>query len=211
MANDSSLVFFHSPRTRSTGTLILLEELGVPYELRVLDMQAGAQRKPEFLAINPMGKVPAIVHDGVLVTEQIAIFQYLADRFPAAGLAPAIDDPLRGPYLRWMAFYAGCFEPAVADRALKREAPESRQMLGYGDYDTMLNTLVAQLAKGPYLLGATFTAADILWSSALRWTTHFKIVPLLPEIQKYLAVLHSRPAVQRGLEKDAELFAALGQ
>lgn len=211
MTTSHSITFYHSPRTRSTGTFILLEELGVPYTLEVLDMQAGAQREPEYLAINPMGKVPAITHDGVLVTEQIAIFIYLADLFPQAGLAPAPDTPLRGPYLRWMAFYAGCFEPAVADRALQREAPQSRQMLPYGDYDTMLNTLVAQLAQGPYLLGETFSAADVLWGSALRWTTHFKIVPLLPEIQRYLARIHARPAVQKVLAKDVELLAALGR
>jgi glutathione S-transferase len=209
VVNDSALTFYHSPRTRSAGAFILLEELGVPYTLKVLDMQAGEQRQPEYLAINPMGKVPAITHGDALVTEQIAIFTYLADAFPEAGLAPALSDPLRGPYLRWMAFYAGCFEPAVADRALKRE-PGPQGMLGYGDFDSMLATLVAQLAAGPYLLGARFSALDVLWGSALRWTTHFKIVPELPEIKRYLEAFNARPAVRKVAEQDAALLAAQG-
>jgi glutathione S-transferase len=97
--------------------LILLEEIGAPYQLHVLNMKTDEQRRPEYLAINPMGKVPALKHDGALITEQVAIFLYLADLFPEAGLAPPIGDPLRGPYLRWMVFYGSCFEPAVVDRA----------------------------------------------------------------------------------------------
>lgn len=206
----TAITFYHSPRSRSTGTLILLEELGAPYALHALDMEAGEQRQPAYLAINPMGKVPAIIADGVLVTEQIAIFIYLADRFAQAGLAPALDSPLRGSYLRWLAFYAGCFEPAISDRALKREAPDAQRMLPYGDYDTTLNTLLAQLAQGPYLLGDTFTAADVLWGTALRWTVHFGVVPESPDVKKYLERFHARPAVQRALAKDVELLAARG-
>lgn len=207
MMANTTLTFYHCPNTRSTGTFILLEELGVPFILKAMNMQAGEQRQPEFLAINPMGKVPAIRHGDTVITEQIAIFIYLADLFPQAGLAPAFDDPQRGSYLRWMAFYAGCFEPAVADRALKRE-PGSAQMLGYGDYDTMLNILVAQLEQGPYLLGDTFSAADILWGTALTWTTHFKLVPELPVITAYIARINSRPSVAKIGAKDAELVAA---
>ena len=121
MTADDTIVFFHSPNTRSGGTRMLLEELGAPYELRVVNMKTGEQRKPAFLAVNPMGKVPAILHRGELVTEQVAIFIYLADLFPQAGLTPGIDDRLRGPYLRWLAYYGACFEPAVVDRGLKRE------------------------------------------------------------------------------------------
>jgi glutathione S-transferase len=169
-------------------------------------MKAGEQRQPAYLAINPMGKVPAIRYGDVLVTEQIAIFTYLADLFPQAGLAPALTDPQRGPYLRWMAFYAGCFEPAVADRALKRE-PGSAQMLAYGDYDTMLQTLVTQLGKSPYLLGEKISAADILWGTALSWTTQFKLVPELPEIKAYIQRINARPSVAKVAAKDAELLA----
>ena len=207
MKSSRKITFFHSPNTRSTGVLILLEELGAPYELTVLDMKAGEQRASNYTAINPMGKVPAVTCDGELVTEQPAIYVYLADLFPQAGLAPAIDDSLRGPYLRWLAFYGSSFEPAVIDKSQKRE-PAPRGMSPYGDYDTMLGTLTQQLAKGPYLLGAQFTAADVLWGTALTWTTKFGLVPTLPVIQSYIERVNARPAVVRGRAKDAGLAAA---
>jgi glutathione S-transferase len=111
MTTSTPITLHHAPNTRSTGALILLEELGAPFELHLLNMKAGEQREPAYLAINPMGKVPAVTHGDALVTEQVAVFLYLADLFPQAGLAPAIGDPLRGPYLRWMVFYGSCFEP----------------------------------------------------------------------------------------------------
>ena len=205
MSNDT-IIFFHSPNTRSSGARILLEELGAPYELRAVNMKAGEQRKPAFLAVNPMGKVPAILHRGGLVTEQVAIFVYLADLFPQAGLAPARDDPRRGPYLRWMAYYGSSFEPAVVDRALKRE-PGPLAMVPYGDYDTMLKTLTDQLAKGPYLLGDRMTAADVLWGTALAWTTMFKLVPEMPMITSYVKRMTGRPANGKVRELDAKLAA----
>jgi glutathione S-transferase len=205
MSNDT-IVFFHSPNTRSSGTRILLEELGAPYELRAVNMKAGEQRKAAFLAVNPMGKVPAILHRGELVTEQVAIFLYLADLFPQAGLTPARDDRLRGPYLRWMAYYGSSFEPAVVDRALKRE-PGPASTVPYGDYDTTLKTLTDQLAKGPYLLGERMTAADVLWGTALRWTTMFKLVPETPVIMDYVKRVTGRPAVAKVGELDAKLSA----
>src|ERR1043166_10183779 len=127
MSTSDTIVFFHAPNTRSSGTRILLEELGAPHELRVVNMKAGEQRKPAFLAVNPMGKVPAIRHRGELVTEQGAVFIYLADLFPQAGLAPALDDRLRGPYLRWMAYYGSSFEPAGVDRGPKRQQGAPKQ------------------------------------------------------------------------------------
>ncbi|MBY6242675.1 glutathione S-transferase family protein [Methylosinus sp. Sm6] len=204
--SDDKLTFYHSPDTRSTGVFTLLEELGAPYELKALNMKAGEQRQPAYLAINPMGKVPAIVHGEALVTEQGAIYIYLADLFPAAGLAPAIGDPLRGPYLRWLVFYGSSFEPAVVDRALQRE-PARLSTSPYGDFDTMLATLAGQLRHGPYLLGERFTAADILWGSALRWTTAFKLVPELPEIMAYVERVTSRPSFATIAARDAELAA----
>jgi glutathione S-transferase len=206
MSQNDTVVFFHAPNTRSSGARILLEELSAPHELRVVNMKAGEQRKPAFLAVNPMGKVPAILHRGELVTEQAAIFIYLADLFPKAGLAPALDDRLRGPYLRWLVYYGSSFEPAVVDRALKREAPPPA-MSPYGDYDTMLKTLTDQLAKGPYLLGNRMTAADVLWGTALAWTTAFKIVPELPVIMDYVKRLGARPSVAKVKADDARLSA----
>jgi glutathione S-transferase len=198
------LTLHHAPNTRSTGALILLEELGAPYKLHLLNMKAGEQRQPAYLAINPMGKVPAVTHGDALVTEQVAVFLYLADLFPQAGLAPAIGDPLRGPYLRWMAYYGSCFEPALIDKAQKRE-PAAPSTSPYGDYDTMLKTLTDQLGRGSYLLGERFSAADVLWGTALRWTVMFGLVPELPVIKAYMERVNARPAVLRARAKDAEL------
>ena len=152
MADDRKVTLFHSPNTRSSGALTLLEELGVPYELRVLNMKAGEQRRPEYLAINPMGKVPALKHGDALITEQVAIFLYLADLFPEARLAPPLGDPLRGPYLRWMVFYAACFEPAVIDSATHRD-PAPQPMSPYGDFETMLRTLTDAACQGALSAG----------------------------------------------------------
>lgn len=128
------VTLFHSPHTRSSGVLTLLEELGADYELHVLNMKQNEQRGAAYLAINPMGKVPAVMHNGALVTEQVAVYTYLADMYPEAGITPAIGDPLRGPYLRWMAFYGSCFEPAFVDKAMKREQGEA-SMMPYGTLD----------------------------------------------------------------------------
>jgi len=206
MTDNRKITLYHSPNTRSSGALTLLEELGALYDLKILNMRAGEQRQAAYLAINPMGKVPAIVHGDALVTEQVAIFIYLADLFPEAKLAPPIGDPRRGPYLRWLAFYAACFEPAVVDRSMKRD-PAPQAMSTYGDFDTMLNTVVGQLAKGPYLLGDDFTAADVLWGGALNWMTMFKLVPELPAIMSYVARVTGRPAFVRVRERDALLSA----
>ena len=201
------VTLFHSPNTRSSGALILLEELHADYLLHVLNMKTEEQRGAAYLAINPMGKVPAVKHGDALITEQGAVFLYLADLYPEAGITPEIGDPLRGPFLRWLFFYGSCFEPAIIDRSQKRE-PAPRGMSPYGDYDTMLQTLTDQLAKGPYLLGEKFTAADVLWGTALTWITKFKLVPELPVIKAYIDRVNARPAVKRAQAKDAELAAA---
>ena len=190
---------FHAPNSRSCAVRFLLEELGVPYDLHLLDLKKNEQRAPAYLAVNPMGKVPAIRHGDALVTELPAIFIYLADLFPDAGLAPGLTDPLRGPYLRWLAFYGSSFEPAITDRAMKRE-PAPPVLCPYGDYDTMLATLTARLRAGPYLLGERFSAADILWGNSLGWITMFKLVPELPEIVAYRDRVNDRPAAHRAAQ-----------
>ncbi len=207
MAADRKVTFFHSPQSRSAGVLVLLEELGAAYELKTIDFSKNEQRQDGYLGINPMGKVPAIVHDGALVTEQGAVYTYLADLHMEAGLAPALDDPLRGPYLRWMFFYGSSFEPALIDKSLKRE-PAATTTSPYGTYDTMLKTLFDQLGNGPFLLGERFTAADVLWAMALRWTTMFKLVPETPAVKAYIERVTSRPAAQRAARIDADILAA---
>ena len=205
----TTLTLYHNPKSRSASARVLLEAIGVPYEVRTIDFSNGQNRTPEFLAINPLGKLPTLVHDEAVITEQVAITIYLADRFPAAGLAPAIDDPLRGPYLRWLAFYAACFEPALVDHAFQR-APLDPATSPYRDYDTVIETLVAQLGRGDYLLGDTLTAADLLWGTGLRWTTEFGIVPKRPVILAYIERVSAHPAVIRAGELDAALAAEMG-
>lgn len=203
----SDVTLFHSPQTRSTGAVVLLEELGAPFHLHVVNMRAGENRQPVYLAVNPMGKVPAVKDGEALIAEQGAVFLYLADRFPHKGLAPAIGDPLRGPYLRWMVFYGSSFEPALVDRAMKRD-PGDLAMSPYGTYDAVIKTLTDQLKAGPCLLGERFSAADILWGAALDWTTAFGLVEKTPEIEAYIERLKARPAYQKVQAEDAALVKA---
>jgi glutathione S-transferase len=194
MTQPDRVTFYHAPHTRSSGTLALLEELGVDYDLHLLDLKAGTQRAPAYLAINPMGKVPAIVHEGALVTEQPAVMMYLADLYPERGLAPPIGDPLRGPFLRWMVYYGSSFEPAVVDRSQQRD-PAPLAMSPYGTFEQVLSTIEAQLSTGPWMLGARFTAADVLWGTALNWTVGFKLVPETPVLRAYIDRVQARPAM----------------
>jgi glutathione S-transferase len=206
MSDADTITLFHSPQTRSSGALTLLEELGAPYKLHVLNMKAGEQQRPDYLAVNPLGKVPAILHRGRLVTEQVAIFIYLADLFPEAALAPVLSDADRGPYLRWLVYYAASYEPALVDRAMKRE-PTSHAMSPYGTFDKMLETIVTQVRDKPYLLGDRISAADILWGNALRWGMMFKLVPEEQAVLDYVARITGRPAAAKVAAMDAELAA----
>jgi len=150
--------------------------------------------------------VPAIQHRGALVTEQVAIFIYLADLFPEAGLAPGIADPQRGSYLRWLVYYAASFEPALVDRSMQRE-PAAQAMSPYGTFDGMLGTLTDRLASSPYLLGDTISAADILWGVALQWTVMFGLVPETPVIKDYVQRVTDRPSFAKVNAMDAQLAA----
>lgn len=204
--HTSPVTFFHAPHSRSSITRAMLEELGVPFDLVTLDLQRNEQRSDEYLAINPMGKVPAIRHEGVLITEQPAILMYLADLYPDKHLAPPIDDPLRGTYLRWMVFYGSCFESAIMDLSQKRE-PMPAIACAYGDYDSVMRVIAAQLKRGPWLLGDRFTAADVLWGGALNYGMMFKLVPEWPVFRDYVERVQSRPAIRRAFELDEALAA----
>ena len=206
MTDTDPITLFHSPQTRSTCALTLIEELGAPYVLKILNMKAGEQQRAPYLAINPLGKVPAILHRGALVTEQVAIFIYLADLFPAAGLAPPIGHDQRGPYLRWLVYYASCYEPALVDRGLQRE-PAPHAMSPYGTFDAMLETIVSQIRDKPYLLGERVSAADILWGNALHWGVLFKLVPEDSAVADYVARITQRPAAIKVTALDSELAA----
>lgn len=206
MSKHHQITLFYSPQTRATGARVLLEELKVPYDLHVLNMKTGEQRQPAYLAINPLGKVPAVRVGETLITEQGAIYLYLADLFPEAGLAPALTDPDRGAYVRWLFIYGSCFEPAVVDHYLKRE-PASLNETPYASYVSLIDMLEESLKKGPFLLGARFTAADLLWGIALRWTTMFGLVEARPVFQAYMQRIGGRASIQKVSAEDAAMVA----
>lgn len=200
----SRITLYYMPRTRAAGTRIILEELGAPYDLHLMNMQHGDNRREEYLAVNPLGKVPTIRHGDTVVTEQIAIAIYLGDLFPEKGLTPAFHDPARGTYLRWLVFYAACFEPALIDRSEGHTpAPVTRSV--YGDYDTMLSALEGALSNGPYILGEKLSVVDLQWGVALNWTMKFGIVPPKPVFTDYVARITARPSFQKVWAEDEKL------
>lgn len=204
---SGKVTLYHAAPSRSSTALFMLEEIGAPYEMKVLDIHAGDQFRPEYLAINAMGKVPTIVHNGAAVSEVGAICTYLADAFPAVGLAPAIGDPLRGPYLRWMFFQGNCLEPAIIDHALKRE-PGKRAMMPYGDYETTVGVLEKAVETGPWFLGERYSAADVYVGSAIAWGLTFKLLPERDAFKRYADRIAARPAHQRATETDGKLMVA---
>ena len=203
----AKLTLYHAAPSRSSIARWMLEEIGEPYEIKLLRLSEGDQQKPDYLAINPMGKVPALQHGDVVITESAAICTYLADAFPQARLNVPIGDPRRGIYLKWLFFGPGCLEPAVIDRAAPRKEEPRRAMLGYGDFDTVMNVLAKAVEKGPWLMGDQFTAADVVIGANIRWGMMFKMVPERPEFTAYAARIAARPAAQRAEAKDKELAA----
>ncbi len=204
----ATLTLYHAAPSRSSIVRWMLEEVGEPYDIHLLRLANGDQLKPDYLAINPMGKVPALRHGDVVVTEAAAICTYLADAFPRARLSVPIGDPRRGIYLKWLFFGPSCIEPAIIDRASPRKEEARRGMLGYGDFDTVMDVMAKVVAKGPYLMGEQFTAADVVIGSTLRWGMMFKLIPERPEFAAYIERLKQRPALQRALALDQELAAA---
>jgi glutathione S-transferase len=206
----AKLMLYHASPSRSSVVLWMLEELGEPYDIHLLNLQKGENREPDYLAINPMGKVPALRHGDTVITELAAICTYLADEFPAAKLNVPIGTPRRGTYLKWLFFGPGCLEAAVIDRAAPRKEEPRRAMLGYGDFDTTMNVLAAAVATGPWLMGEQFTAADVVLGANVRWGMMFKMIPERPEFTAYAARIAARPAAQRAEAKDKELAAQAG-
>ncbi|MCP5368388.1 MAG: glutathione S-transferase family protein [Hyphomicrobiales bacterium] len=200
------LVFHTNPQSRGRIVRWMLEEVGEPYETRVLDY-AAAMKAPDYLAINPMGKVPAIVHGGTVVTECAAICAYLADAFPAAGLAPPPAD--RGAYYRWLFFAAGPLEAAVVNRALGVQVPPDRErMVGYGRFEHVMDTLAGAVAGGGYIAGDRFTAADVYVGSHIGWGLQFGSIDARPEFAEYFARVSDRDAYRRGNALDDALVQA---
>jgi glutathione S-transferase len=202
-----SLTLYHASPSRSSVTLWMLEEIGEPYDIKLLRLSEGDNLKPDYLAVNPMGKVPALVHDGVTVTEGAAVCTYLADAFPKAKLNVPIGDPRRGPYLKWLFFAPSCIEPAIIDRASPRKEEARRAMLGYGTFEATMDTVANAVKQGPYLLGDQFTAADVVIGATLRWGMLFKLIPERKEFMDYVARFVDRPALKRAEEKDQAMVA----
>jgi glutathione S-transferase len=203
----ADLLLYHAVPSRSATVRWMLEEVGEPYDIQLLNLAEGEQRKPEYLAVNPQGKVPALRHKGVVVTEVAAICAYLADEFPKARLNVSVGDPRRGVYLQWLFFGPSCIEPAITDRAFPRKEAPRAGALGYRDIDQLADIIAKAVAKGPYLLGEQFTAADVVIGSGVRWGTMFKLIPERPEFGSYVARLAQRPALQRAEAKDKAVAA----
>ena len=204
----AKLTLYHAAPSRSSVVRWMLEELGEPYDLHVVNLARGEQHQPGHLAVNPMGKVPALRHGDAVVTEAAAICTYLADEFPQARLNVPVGDPRRGPYLKWLFFGPSCIEPAMTDRAFPRQEQPRRGMLGYGDFDTVMEVVAKAVDPGPYLLGEQFTAADVIVGSTLRWGLMFGLLPTRPEFIAYVGRLEQRPALQRAVAADQKLAAA---
>jgi glutathione S-transferase len=193
----SELILFYNPMSRARIVHWMLEEVGVPYTIKLINFDQGEHKRPEFLAINPMGKLPTIQHGGTVVTEAAAICAYLADTFPAANLAPPQNSPERGTYYRWMFFGAGCVEPAAIDRMFKRPSVDRPSALGYGSYEDTMHALEGALSPGPFILGERFSAADVYVGSQLMWGMQAKAIEPRPAFQKYSDALMQRPALKR--------------
>jgi glutathione S-transferase len=206
MAESDELVLYHAPRSRSITAQWMLEELGRPFRLQVLNLQRREHKQPDYLALNPMGKVPTLRHGEMVMTEAAAICCYLADTFPKAGLAVPVGDPRRGPYLKWLFFGPSCVEPALIDRLVGRGEPPNAAA-GYGTFDNLLEVVSRAVPGEAWLLGETFTAADVVIGAQLIWGQLSGSLPERPEILAYTSRLRTRPALERVFAKDAELVA----
>ena len=187
---------YWAPRSRSFTALWLMEETGQPYERVLTDITSGGQKTPEYLAVNPMGKVPALQDGSATMAEAAAICAYVAERYPQAKLAPAVGDPLRAKYLYWLFFAPSCIEPAMVQLATKIEM--NPVAAGWGDAQRVFDVLDAALAKGPWILGENFSAADVAIGSSLNFAVRlFKMAPARPSFDRYIDACAARPAFQR--------------
>ncbi|CAA9541747.1 MAG: Glutathione S-transferase [uncultured Sphingosinicella sp.] len=202
----ADITFYTNPMSRGQIARWMLEEVGQPYETVILDYGT-TMKAPEYLAINPMGKVPAIKHGDTVVTEGAAICAYLADAFPDKQLAPPPGDPLRGAYYRWLFFGAGPVETAVTNNYLNwNPTPEQRMMVGYGSYSTVLDVLEQLVASAPYLLGDRFTALDVYLGSQIAWGIGFGTMEKRPGFEEYVARITDRPAYRKAKQIDQALM-----
>lgn len=207
--SEATVTFYTHPSSRGRIVHWMLEEANAPYEVKLIRFDTAEHKAPEYLALNPMGKLPAIVHRGVVITESPAICAYLADAFPEAKLAPPVDSPERGTYYRWLFFGNGCLEAAIVDKRLERPEVERKGAIGYGCWDDTMRTVEKAVEKGPFLLGEQFTAADVFFGSALAWGAMGGVLQPSKLVGAYMARLMDRPAFQRAQAKNQELAEQL--
>ncbi len=202
---SDELVFYTNPMSRGRIVRWMLEEVGAPYRTEILDYDT-TMKAPAYLAINPMGKVPAIRHGETVVTECAAICAYLADAFPEAGLAP--PPAARGPYYRWLFYAAGPLESAVTNKSLGFDVPQGREkMAGYGSFTDVMNAMEIAVSGSAYVAGDSFTAADVYFGAQVGWGLQFNSIEKRPAFEAYWARLGSRPAWLRASEIDDKLMA----
>ncbi len=194
------LKLYHCPKTRSSRFVWLLEEIGEPYTLEIIDIRAEGGAPESYRAIHPLKKVPALEHNGEIVTESAAIALYLSDTFPKAGLGPQVGEPGRGQYLSWLAYYAGVVEPALMSKAANAQG-FSKVSAGWGDPELMCQRLAETVEKHPYILGDRFSAVDVLIGSTFQIAG--QLLPKTDAIEAYKQRLAARPAFLSGMQKEA--------
>jgi glutathione S-transferase len=203
-----ALVLYHHPFTRAANAVWMLEELERPYELRYVDIMAGAHKAPEILALNPMGKLPILVDGDEVVTEGAAIALYLADRYAYGRLAPRVDDPARGTYLRWSFFAPSVIEPGAMAKAAGWPVKEGQA--GWGSFDAMVSAMERAVADRQYLLGDRFSMADVVFGGTVRYMLKFKMLEPRPALAAYAERLGARPALQRADARNAAISEERG-
>ena len=203
------LVLYTNPMSRGRIARWMMEEIGQPYRAEILGFDA-SMKSADYKALNPMGKVPTLVHGDTVVTECAAICAYMADAFPQTGLAPEPNSRLRGPYYRWMFFAAGPVEAAVSNKAFGMEVPPDRtRAIGYGTYADVMDTLEYALTRGEYVTGDRFSAADVYVGSQVLWGLQFGTIEKRPAFEAYGARIAARPAARRAAEIDDALITAM--
>ncbi len=202
-----TITLHHNPFSRAATVVWMLEEVGVPYDLRFVDFRSNAQKSPELLAMNPMGKLPVLEDDGTVVTEVAAIGLYLADRYALGRLAPLPSDPARGAYLRWSLFAPSVIEPGAMAKASGWEFKPGQA--GWGAYDAMVEAMESAL-KGDFILGANFSMADVIFGGTLRYMLRFKMIEARPSFVAYAERLNARPALKTAEARNAQIIADHG-
>jgi glutathione S-transferase len=208
MTATHTLLLHYHPFSRAAGVVWMFEELGVPYELQFVDFNAAQNRTPEFLRVNPMGKLPTLVDGDTIVTESAAIGLYLADRYGYGTLAPKVDDAARATYLRWSLYAPSVIEPAAYAHMAKWEFRAAQA--GWGRYEDVLDSIESAIGDGPYLLGERFSMADVIFGGTVRYMLAFKMLDPRPSFERYVERLSARPASQAAQAKNTAMTAKHG-